>query len=100
MNELYTRFDSTFFEKTRLSIITILYQEEGCSFIALKRRMKLTDGALYSHLEKLIQKGYAVKKKEVTGSDAATVYYATPTGKQMYLSYIEFIQGLLKELKD
>lgn len=99
MNELYTRFDNIFFEKTRLSLMTILYQEEGCSFNMLKNRMKLSDGALYTHLEKLIQKRFIRKKKEIAGKSVSTVYYVTPRGKKKYLEYIDFIEELLKEIK-
>ncbi|WP_319560981.1 hypothetical protein [Marispirochaeta sp.] len=32
MDKLYTRFDGVFFEKTRLSLMTLIMQEESVAF--------------------------------------------------------------------
>ncbi len=97
MTELYTRFDSIFFEKTRLSLVTLLYREEKVPFQSLKRRLDLTDGALYSHLEKMIKAGYASKEKELAGGAVQTVYLLTAEGKKSFLDYLNFIQNVLSE---
>ncbi len=74
MDDLYTRFDNIFFEKTRLSIMTILFKEETVSFNQLKKIIGGSDGAIYTHMEKLIKAEYVEKKKELTGSSVQTVY--------------------------
>ena len=95
MGELYTRFDGVFFEKTRLSLVTLLYREEKMSFNGLKARLSITDGALYTHLEKLIRSGYADKAKEAAGITVQTVYRLTDHGRREFLAYLEFIQELI-----
>ncbi|AFG36292.1 transcriptional regulator [Spirochaeta africana] len=96
MAELYTRFDGVFFEKTRLSLVTLLYREEKLSFNSLKSRLKLSDGSLYSHLEKLIQAGYAEKTKEYAGLSLQTVYGLTGYGRAEFRAYLAFVQEILQ----
>jgi DNA-binding MarR family transcriptional regulator len=99
MGELYTRFDSVFFEKTRLSLMTILFKKEMSSFNALKEKMQLSDGALYTHLEKLIGAGYAEKRKELAGMSVNTVYLLTGEGKDAFLTYIDFLKTMIGSME-
>ncbi len=99
LNELYNQFDSVFFERTRLSILTVLYQEERASFKALKRRLVVTDGALYTHLEKLIDASYVDKRKELVGSGAETVYRLTEEGRNEFRNYVSFLESMLGNLE-
>jgi len=96
MDELYTRFDGVFFEKTRLSMLTLMYQEEVVSFNRFKKLMGGTDGAIYTHLEKLLKAGYADKRKEIAGSSARTMYYLTETGKREFKAYLRFLKSMLQ----
>ncbi len=95
MNGLYTRFDGTFFEKTRLSVMTLLYQEGELSFNGLKDALALTDGALYTHLEKLVKDGYVEKRKEIAGGAAQTVYRMGDKGRATYDDYLEFLEAMV-----
>lgn len=95
MDDLYTRFDSVFFEKTRLSLVTLLYRREMATFNILKKKMDLSDGALYTHLEKLIGAGYVEKRKEIAGTAVQTVYSLTPDGKRLFLEYIDFLKNMV-----
>jgi DNA-binding MarR family transcriptional regulator len=99
VDELYTKFDAVFFEKTRLSLMTIIYRKEMATFNALKKAMRLTDGALYTHLEKLIAAGYVTKKKEVAGMTVRTIYMLTREGKQAFLTYLEFLKEMVKSME-
>ena len=99
MMELYTRFDSIFFEKTRLSLLTLIIQEGEIAFNILKLRMDMTDGALYTHLEKLISAGYVEKKKEIAGTSVQTVYSPTETGKQLFREYLDFLEAMIKQTR-
>jgi len=67
------------------------------AFQGLKARLDLTDGALYTHLEKLISAGYADKHKEVAGTTVQTVYYLTDRGRAEFLAYMDFLQMLIAE---
>jgi len=94
--DLYTRFDNVFFEKTRLSMMTIIYQEEKVSFTMLKERIGGTDGSIYTHLEKLVNAGYVEKKKQVTGTAVQTTYTLTVEGSTLFQEYLGFLEELLK----
>jgi len=96
MSELYTRFDSVFFEKTRLTILTVLYHEQEVSFARLKRILGSSDGAVYSHLDKLLNAGYINRKKEVAGMDVKTVYSLTPDGKKNFMEYLDFLRDVIQ----
>lgn len=95
MDTLYTRFDGVFFEKTRLSIMTLLNQEEALAFNALKERLGGSDGAVYTHLEKLIAAGYVEKQRELAAGAPRTVYTMTPDGRATFHEYIQFLTGLV-----
>ncbi len=95
MSELYTRFDGVFFEKTRLSLLTLLFREEKLSFKALKSKLQLTDGAVYTHLEKLIQGGYVEKMKKAAGLSVQTVYGLTDFGRQEFVAYLDFVRSMI-----
>lgn len=99
MDDLYTRFDNVFFEKTRLSIMTILFKEETVSFNQLKKIIGCSDGAIYTHLEKLIKADYVEKKKELVGSTAQTVYKINKEGRILFKEYLSFLEQMLQEHK-
>ena len=95
MSELYTKFDNVFFEKTRLSMVTIIFQKEKVSFNYLKKRIGGTDGSIYTHLEKLIKAGYVEKHKEIVGTGVQTIYQLTKNGKRHFKEYIDFLESVL-----
>ncbi|MEM5947188.1 transcriptional regulator [Spirochaetia bacterium 38H-sp] len=93
---LYTRFDPVFFERTRLSLITIIFREEKVSFPALKRITGLSDGALYSHLQKLVGAGFVSKEKVLISDGAQTVYFLTEKGRKEFKEYLVFMESVIK----
>ena len=95
----YTRFDAVFFEKTRLSMITLLHQEGWVSFNRLRKMLKGTDGSIYSHLKKLLNAGYIKQKRQIAGEKAQTIYTLTPAGKKLFKDYLRFLEDLLKQQK-
>ena len=97
MSDLYLKFDSVFFEKTRLSILTLLYREGRMSFNSLKEALAATDGAVYTHLEKLKQAGYVTRDKELVAGNVSSQYELTAAGKKEFKAYIEFLETMLKE---
>lgn len=99
-DRLYRQFDSVFFEKTRLSIITILYKEGVASFNRIKTLIGGSDGAVFSHLGKLQESGYLVQKKEIAGNRAQTTYTLTKTGKKEFTRYLQFMSDLLETQKE
>ena len=92
---LYTQFDSVFFEKTRLSMMTVLYREGSVSFNRFKKIIGGTDGAVYAHAQKLLGAGYVSGNKEIAGNAVQTVYVLTQSGKQRFAEYLEFLEVML-----
>ena len=84
MSDLYLQFDSIFFEKTRLSILTLLYRETRLSFNEIKEALGATDGAVYTHLEKLKAAGYLTRDKELVDGSVASQYELTDAGKTAF----------------
>lgn len=103
MDELYTRFDSTFFEKTRLSMLTLVYREGQIPFTRLRELIGGTDGAIYTHLEKLLKAGYVTKRKVVVmgpeGPSVQTVYAITPEGSKTFREYLDFLELMIASAK-
>lgn len=97
MSDLFTRFDSVFFEKTRLSILTILSREDVVSYNELKATLGLSDGALYSHLEKLIAAGYIDRRKEIIDDAVSSRYRLTEQGRQSFVDYVQTLEVIVKQ---
>jgi len=57
--------------------------------------MDLTDGALYTHLEKLIGAGYIAKQRAIAGTAVQTLYTPTPGGLSLFRDYINFMKELI-----
>jgi DNA-binding PadR family transcriptional regulator len=95
MNKLYTRFDGVFFEKTRLSLLTLIIQEESVSFNTLKQQLDMSDGALYTHLEKLVAAAYVTKRREIAGTSVQTLYSASDEGKERFREYLDFLEEMI-----
>lgn len=77
--------------------MTILNQEERLAFAALKERLGGTDGAIYTHLEKLIKAKYVWKERVLTAVGAQTMYELTDLGRAEFHAYIEFLGVLLAQ---
>jgi DNA-binding PadR family transcriptional regulator len=92
----YTKFDAVFFEKTRLSMITLLHQEGWVSFNRFRKMLGGTDGSIYSHLKKLLTAGYIKQKRQIAGEKAQTIYSLTPAGKKLFKDYLAFLEELLE----
>jgi DNA-binding PadR family transcriptional regulator len=96
-DRLYTRFDPVFFEKTRLSMLTLLHHEGFVSFNRFKLLLESSDGAVYGHIQKLLKAGYIRQKKEIAGDKAQTVYSLSDFGTQRFRQYLEFLEAMLKQ---
>ncbi len=93
--ELFTQFDNVFFEKTRLSMMTVLYKEDMVSFNRLKKIIGGSDGAIYTHLQKLQEAGYVDQKKEIIGSKVQSFFYLTRDGKGLFKKYLKFMEEMI-----
>lgn len=94
--KLYTQFNPVFFEKTRLSMLTILHAEETVSFNRFKNILGGTDGSIYSHIQKLIKADYIQQKKNILHDRLQTEYSLTEKGKRAFKKYIDFLENMLE----
>ena len=92
----YTRFDAVFFEKTRLSMITLLHKEGWVSFNRFRKILGGTDGSIYSHLKKLLAAGYIRHNRQIAGDKAQTIYALTASGQKLFREYLGFLENLLR----
>ena len=93
--EYYTQFDNVFFEKTRLSILTMLYKEEFVSFNRFKKMLGSSDGAIYTHLQKLVDVNYIKSRKEIKSNQVQTTYSLTEAGRRMFKKYMDFLESIV-----
>lgn len=98
--QLYTQFDPVFFEKTRLSMMTLLHQEGVVSFNRFKLLLGTSDGAVYGHIQKLLQAEYIRQKKEIAGDKIQTVYSLTAPGRRLFRQYLEFLETILQQERE
>jgi len=99
-NDLYNQFDGVFIEKSRLSIMTLLYQEKTVTFLRLKAILGATDGALYSHMKKLVEAGYVRREKRLAGERAETLYTLTTEGSSLFRRYLRFLENMLESARE
>lgn len=92
-------FDTIIHEKTRLGIMTLLLLNRECDFNFLKERLKLTDGNLSRHLQKLEEVGYIEVKKGYKGKRPHTVYRLSLSGKEKLNKYLKDLENLLRNLR-
>jgi len=97
-DNLYTQFDNVFFEKTRLSMMTIMYREGSVSFNRLKKLIDGSDGAIYTHLQKLEASQYITQKKELIANKAQTSYSLSKEGKKQFRHYLRFLENMVNQI--
>jgi len=78
-------------------MVALLYRDGYAAFTVLRESLEATDGAVYSHLERLVDSGYVEKRKEVAGMKAQTVYRLTAKGKDEFDAYLDVMESLLVE---
>jgi DNA-binding MarR family transcriptional regulator len=79
----------------RLGIMTILNSVEEVNFNYLKNKLKITDGNLSSHMERLEKAGYLKIKKSFVDKKPLTVYRVTDKGRKAFRDYIEYLERVL-----
>jgi len=97
VDALYTQFDAVFFERTRLSMMTVLYREDQVSFNRMKKLFDLSDGSAYSHLKKLVESDYVAAQRRLSGDRAETWYSMTASGRRLFRSYLDFLESIAQK---
>lgn len=83
----------------RLGTMTALQIDGRLDFTTLKKRLRVTDGSLGVHLQKLDEKGYIKSKKAFVGRRPKTTYQLTATGRKALAKYLDLMQQLLEAVE-
>lgn len=91
----FNGLDTTVHGPIRLGAMTALQIDGELDFTTIKKRLKVTDGSLGIHLQKLEEVGYIKSKKAFVRRRPKTTYKLTATGRKALINYLESMQKLL-----
>jgi DNA-binding MarR family transcriptional regulator len=90
-------FDPLLHQEVRSKLVSLLIANEELPFKALKEYLKVTDGNLSSHLNKLESAKYVKIEKSFEGKRPKTVVFITKEGKKAFKKYIEELKKFIEE---
>lgn len=88
-------FDPLIHERMRLGIVSALSVNDTLSFTDLKRLLNVSDGNLSVHARKLEEAGYISCSKFFEGRVPRTEYKLTPTGRQVFQTYLKAMEQMI-----
>ena len=91
-------FDEIIHQPIRLKIMAALFaldSDAEVDFVFLRNQLKLTDGNLGAHLEKLESARYVTVRKAFVGRKPRTFVSLTRTGRRAFEIYIEELRNLV-----
>ncbi len=94
----FANIDTAVHGPVRLGVLAALQADGPLSFTSLKQRLKVADGALGTHLQKLEAIGYVACKKQFIGRRPNSTYRITTDGSQALLDYLGRMQRLIDAL--
>lgn len=94
-NEL--QIDRIIHQPIRTKIFAYMASKEKVSFVFIKNKLEISDGNLATHMQKIVQAGYAKVEKKTICNNTQTTYSLTQLGKQAFSNYIRELIELLKE---
>lgn len=92
----FDQIDELIHVKARLGIMSLLMTYDQCDFTFLKKQLKITDGNLGSHIQKLEQANYISVEKTFVDRKPKTNVRVTEIGSEAYKNYIAAIESILK----
>lgn len=95
MDFLKIKLDPILHSRIRLSIISILYNNEKCSFKDIINHTKASGGNISVQLKKLQKVGYIEVQKELSNNYATTICEITVVGKTAFEQYSEAMKKLI-----
>jgi DNA-binding MarR family transcriptional regulator len=82
----------------RLGVLTALQAEGALDFTTLRHRLKVADGAIGTHLQKLEAIGYIACTKRFIGRRPNSSYELTEAGREALFEYLRTMQRLIDSL--
>ncbi len=89
-------FDPLLLSQVRLGIMSVLLSRPAASFSDLKALLKLTQGNLGIHLQKLEEGGYVSIKKEFVKRKPKTTCRITARGRKAFLRHVTQLEEIAK----
>jgi DNA-binding MarR family transcriptional regulator len=90
-------FDPLLHQEVRSKLVSLLIANEELPFKALKEYLKVTDGNLSSHLNKLESAKYVKIEKSFEGKRPKTVVFITKEGREAFKKYIQELKKFIEE---
>jgi len=90
--------DKVIHQKARLGVMSILAAADPVDFNELKRRLKMTDGNLSTHLGLLEREGYIEIEKTFVQKKPRTRCRLTTKGRAAFQAYVERLEAVIHAL--
>ena len=81
-------------------MLAALQVDGAPDFTTLKKRLRVSDGALGLHLKKLETAGYINSSKAFVGRRPRTTYKLVSKGRRALAAYLDQMQELLDAIQD
>lgn len=95
---LAVSLDKVIHQKARLGIMSILMVMREAEFNYLKKRLKLSDGNLSTHLGLLEKAKYIKIKKKFVKKKPKTLCHITEKGQKAFSEYINNLENIIKTI--
>ncbi len=89
-------FDPLLLSQARLGIIALLMTRRDASFSDMKSLLKMTQGNLGIHLQKLEDAGYVGVKKAFVHRKPRTTARITAKGRRAFLAHVEKLERIVR----
>lgn len=90
-----TDLDPILHQPQRLRIVACLYRARQASFTALRDALRLSDGNLSSHAQKLVDAGYVEARRVLADARFELRYRITPEGSAAFRAYAAAVREIL-----
>lgn len=94
----FSSLDTAVHGPVRLGVLTALQAEGPLDFTTLKHRLKVADGAIGIHLQKLEAIGYITSTKRFVGKRPNTLHELTKAGREALFNYLETMQRIIDSM--
>ncbi len=94
----FSSLDTAVHGPVRLGVLTALQADGDLDFTTLRKRLKVADGAIGTHLQKLEAIKYISCTKEFVGRRPKSTYAITDEGSKALLNYLETMQQLINSI--
>jgi predicted ArsR family transcriptional regulator len=91
----FNGLDSTIHGPVRLGVLTALRIDGPLDFTTLKKHLRVADGTLGLHLEKLETSGYILANTVLHGRRPKTTYRLSAAGRRAFADYLGSLRKLL-----